>query len=332
MKENSYNTRGLIEAALMTAFITILLIITSYVPLISTIGTVVLPIPIAILYIRQNGKIASACVFVSFIITAMIFDPLTSIGAAITYGGVGITLGYCLKKKKSSYYTLILLILVSILTYVLNLAIVVLFIEKTTFMNFIQNNIDMLTKAMDQMKNNTITMYEDMGISAEKLQIIKGMLEAVNGELFILMIPAAILLISFVGAYFNFYITRLVLSKLRYEVIDILPFSKFYVTNLIGAVFIAIISIGIILNGRGIRTGRYLSIMFLSIAMLTFTLNGVAAITYYLRRKKGLTKGITAAIILISMTFGLGNIFFLVGFIEMIFDFRKLDPYRIRKV
>lgn len=332
MKENSYNTRRLIEAALMTAFITILLIIVSYAPVISTIGTVVLPIPIAILYIRQDGKIAAACIFVSFVITSMIFDPLTSIGAAITYGGVGLTLGYCVKKKKSSYYTLMLLTIVSILTYILNLVIMVLFIEKTTFIGFIQSTIDMLNKPIEEIKNNAITMYQDMGVSAEKVQTIKVLFKAFNGELFILMLPASILIIGFIGAYFNFYITRLVLSKLRYEVIDMLPFSNFYVTNLVGAAFIAIISIGIILNGRGFSFGKNVAIVFFIIAMVTFSLNGLAAVTYYLRKKKGLGKGITVAIILIGITFGLGNIFFLIGFIEIIFDFRKLDPYRIRKV
>ena len=46
MKNQKYSTKSIMEAALMSVFIIILIVITAYVPMLSMVGTAILPIPI----------------------------------------------------------------------------------------------------------------------------------------------------------------------------------------------------------------------------------------------------------------------------------------------
>lgn len=332
MKENSYNTKALVEASIITAFVVVLIIITSYVPIISALGTIILPIPIAMLYIRQDSKYTLGCIVSSFIITSLILNPITSLGAMITYGSIGITIGYCFKYNKSPYFTLVSLTLTCLIAYILNLFILIFLIENTTVTAFIRELINMTNEIMVEIKNSAMTMYKSMGMSQENLNLIEEYFKYVNGETILLTVPSVLLVYSFLGAYVNFYVTRLVLKKLKYKVINMISLKDFYVSNLAGAILIAITCIGIILNSKGIVFGKYLSQTFVHISKIILILNGIAALTYYLKYKLNFNRGMIVFIILFGVFLGMLNVLLMVGFIEMLLDFRKLDPYRIRKV
>jgi len=51
-----------------------------------------------------------------------------------------------------------------------------------------------------------------------------------------------------------------------------------------------------------------------------------------MEKKRLLSKRVTTLLIFFSFIVGLGELYFTIGFVEMIFDYRRLDPYRIRKV
>ncbi|MEG1870475.1 MAG: DUF2232 domain-containing protein, partial [Peptostreptococcaceae bacterium] len=148
----------------------------------------------------------------------------------------------------------------------------------------------------------------------------------------LIFIPVSIVVYSFISAYINYIVSRGILKNLRYNIAPMKPFSEIYITNLVGAFLIALICIGIILSGRGINVGAYLYKSVSVLLGIILQLNGIAATVYFLRRKKLLNKRSTFFVIFFSFLFGLTNMYFLIGFSEMILDFRKLDPYRIRKV
>ena len=49
MENKQYSTRAIIEAALISVIISVIMIITGYLPIVSFIGALILPIPVAIL-------------------------------------------------------------------------------------------------------------------------------------------------------------------------------------------------------------------------------------------------------------------------------------------
>jgi len=332
MEQKKYSTNAIVEAGLIAVFIAVILIVTGYAPVLSFLGVLILPIPITVLYLRQNFKTTLCCILVSTIVTSMVFDPITSVSAAINYSLVGLTLGYCIKNKKSSYYTIITLTVACILSYILSLLILAVFVEKTNLVNLIKEYINTIMNSFNSSMEQIKGYYRDMGMSNEQLQNIDKVLSSFNKDILIMMLPAAVVGYGFVSAYVNYVIASVILKKLRYEVNSLMPFSEFYISNLVGAFLIGCICIGIILNGRGVSGAEYLYKATFILLSLILSLNGIATAVYYLQRKRLMPKGTIVFIIVLSFILALGNIYLMVGFVEMILDLRRLDPYRIRKV
>ena len=91
------------------------------------------------------------------------------------------------------------------------------------------------------------------------------------------------------------------------------------------------VCIGIILSSKNIAGGKYLQNSSQILMQIVFIINGLAASTYFLRVKRNLSKLVVLLILGITIISPLGNIYFSIGLMEMAFDFRKLDPYRIRR-
>lgn len=332
MEKAKFNTNAMVEAALMAVFVIVILIVTGYVPILSFFGTLILPIPIAVLYLRQNFNVTLSCIVVSTIITALLFNPIISINAAINYALIGLALGYCIKNKKSAYFTVLMLTLACILTNILSALILLVFIEKTSLVNFLTNSANTAINSFKASFEEARNYYVNMGVNGKQLEQMDQALTMINIENMLLMLPVSILLYGFMAAYINYIVSIKILKKLRYEVEEVLPFSNFYVSNLVGAALIGITCIGIILSGKDVYGAEYFYKSMISIIRFIFILNGVAAAAYFMKKKRLLSKRVTTLLILFSFIVGLGELYFTIGFVEMIFDYRRLDPYRIRKV
>ncbi|HEY8805556.1 MAG TPA: YybS family protein [Clostridium sp.] len=334
MKNKNYSTKAIVEASLISVIISVIMIVTGYLPIVSFIGTLILPIPVAILYIRHNKKITITAIFLSIILTSLVYNPIMAIYSAITYSIIGIALGYCVKKNKKSSITLIFLAIGSVISNILTIAFSMLFIEKVGFVNFISKNLEFMKQAMKVSFNSAKSLYLQSGITPEQLKLLDKNLEMMNKidvGLILALIPATIFIFSFVSAYLNYIVARAILNKLNYKMSEILPFSRVYVSNIVGAVLIGIVCIGIILASKNITGGEYIQNSSQILVQFVFIINGLAASTYFLRVKKNLSKKIVILILGLTILSPLGNIYFSIGLMEMAFDFRKLDPYRIKR-
>ena len=74
--------------------------------------------------------------------------------------------------------------------------------------------------------------------------------------------------------------------------------------------------------------GQYMITSSELILQLIFFIDGLALITYYLMKKFKMSKKVTAIVIVLTALSSLSLFYVLAGFIDMIFDFRKLDPYK----
>ena len=161
MENKNYSTKAIVEASLISVIISVIMIITGYLPIVSFIGTLILPIPVAILYIRHNSKITITAIFLSIILTSLVYNPIMAIYSAITCSIVGIALGYCVKKNKKSSITLLFLAIGSAISNILTIAFSMLFIEKVSFMNFITNKLEFMKQInegiLESIKNNLFT-------------------------------------------------------------------------------------------------------------------------------------------------------------------------------
>jgi uncharacterized protein YybS (DUF2232 family) len=334
MKNKDYSTKAIVEASLMAVIISVIMIIIGYLPFVAFIGTLLLPIPVAILYIRHNSKITITAIFLSIILASLVYNPIIAIRSAITCSIVGIALGYCVKKNKNPSITLLFLAIGSAISNTLTLAFSLLFIEKTGFMNFVTNKVDFLKASMTDSFNQLKTIYMQAGITPKQLKILNenfDMIKKMDVMLILVVIPASIFIFSFISAYMNYIVSRAILNKLNYKMREVLPFSRVYVSNIVGAILIGIVCIGIILSSKKITGGDYILNASTILTQYVFIINGLAATTYFLRVKRKLSKPIVVIFIGLTTLSSLGNIYFSIGLMEMAFDFRRLDPYRIKR-
>jgi uncharacterized protein YybS (DUF2232 family) len=335
MENKTYSTKGIIEAALISVMISVIMIITGYIPIVSfLIGIMILPIPVAILYIRHNIKITITALFLSIVITSLMYNPVMAIYSAITYSFIGISLGYCVRENKKSSVTLLMLTIGSAISSILTLAFSLLFIEKISFMNFISRNLEFFKTGMASSLEQVKVMYIQNGITPEKLKVLDEnfqMIKSIDVALVLAVIPTSIFIGALISAWLNYTVSRAILKKLNYKMQEALPFSRVYVNNIVGAVLIGIVCIGIILSSKKIVGGNYILNSSQFLTQIIFMINGLAASTYFLREKRKFSKPVVMILLALTLLSPLSSIYFSIGLMEMAFDFRKLDPYRIKR-
>lgn len=329
--EQKINTKGLTESAIMAALISVVVILSSYFSFLYGIAMMILPIIVAVVHYRHDFKYSAGCVIVSMIITAIMFNPITAITMGVSYGIVGISLGYAVRKQYSPYKILILTVLASGIAVTVDFALTGILISGQNIFEFMRSQAtefsDIFAISIDQ----SVKMYEAMGITGQQIEMMNQMKSLITPELILMIFPAVIVIVAFLQGYVCYILLSIILKKLRYAKLEVIKFSEFYVTNLVGAALIGTMCIALILYGRGAAWGItvYNSVYMITIVILG--INGVAATQYFLTNKMMLTK--VARILIIAAVFVMGVffIFCIIGFVEMLLDFRTLDPHRLRK-
>lgn len=324
MQNRIYNTKAIIEAGLISALIVVIMLLNVYVPIFSIFGMFILPIPVTILYIRHNFKVTVGSALVSAILIAMLYDPISALTSTILFGATGMTLGYCIKHKKKFSTTILLLAIASAISVIINFSILSSFVNKDGIVALIDQNIKMMHESLNISKD----LYTKMGVPSEQFSSIEQSFAIFTTDFILRIIPAILVIMSFGSAYFNYVITKSVLKKLRYDVEEVRPFNELYINTRIGTIAVLFLIVGLLLNKNKIVAGEYVTNSSLIILQIIFVLDGLAVAAYYLKNRFKMSKMFTVLILIFTATSQLSIIYMYLGFIDMIIDFRKLDPYR----
>ncbi|EJO5348135.1 YybS family protein [Clostridium botulinum] len=322
MYNRENKTKPVIEAGLMVSLMIILIMFNLYFPVISIFVSFVLPIPIAVLYLRQDYKTTLLAILVTGIITTMIRNPIIALGTTISFGTIGYLLGYCIKKQKSIFMTIMILTAGFLLSGILILLIQVLFIDK----NVILKNINMMKESMKLTKE----FYSKAGIPKEQLEQIDKMIALLKPDIMLKVLPLSLIIAAFLSALLNYAITKKVLTKLGYNNLKSLPhISKIYINVRLVTIAAIGLLIGIILQRKSIELGDYFFITSQFIFTTLLLIDGVSTFIYYMRNKYKISKGILIFILFITVfSLNLSAFYISLGLIDTIFDFRKLDSFR----
>lgn len=329
MQNTSYSTKAIVEAGLIATLIVVIMLANVYIPIFSLLGMFILPIPVTVLYIRHNYKIALGSVVVSSAIIFIMQGPLAAVQMLILLATVGIMLGYCVKYKKSAKTTLLLLTVASIIEFMLILVILSYIVTKQGIIGFLNQN---LIKVMQQSLNITKEMYTNMGVTKEQMAVLDSMAQ-LNNINYILKNGFIILFIGgFASACLNYFVTRGILKKLKYEMEEIKPFTSFYVNSKTAAIMAILLLIGVLLNKNKMAIGESITVFGYFILQISLLLDGLALGSYYLKNKFNISR-LIANLILIFIAFSqLSIIFVYLGFMDVLFNFRKIDSHRRPKV
>ncbi|AWI07845.1 YybS family protein [Clostridium drakei] len=323
MQNRSYSTKSVVEAGLISTLIVVIMLANLYVPVLSVVGKLILPIPVIILYIRHNFKITLSAVVVSSIIVAMLSDPIQAFQCLIILATVGVTLGYCIKHKKSNSLTLIMLTIMSAIGITISFVILVHLAGK-------QGIIDFMSNQLQQSVNMTKQMYAGMGLTKEQSVILDSIYEFAKPDNLTKNFLLIISLTGFMSACLNYYVTRVILKKLKYDIVEVKSFDYFYINSKMAAIVAIFILIGVLLTKNNMSIGSSITTAGYGILQVMLLLNGAAFVLYYLRNKFNMSKLISNLILIFTILSPLLVVFVYLGLIDILVDFRKLDPNRRR--
>lgn len=332
MEDRKNNTKSIVEAGLISAIIVVLMLITGYVPIMSFMGTLILPVPVALLFIRHDIKVTLAAIAVSSIITAMLFNPIQALLSAIAFGLTGISLGYSIKKDKSSNYTLFLLAVVSLVATILTYVLTIVLIQKTTFTAFFTNFVNELNFALTESVAMAKSFYAKAGMSPDQLAQLDAMFAVFNVQFLINAFAAIMIFQALFSAYLNYVSAKAILRRLGYHMKKMTPFSQLYMNSLAGAFIVMPLPLGVYLKAKGYPLGDPILVSGQIIMQYTFLVIGLSVAVYFLKNRFKLTNGvITLIVLLVAFNVVFARIFVYLGLADMIFDFRKINPNRILK-
>ncbi|HCW04060.1 MAG TPA: hypothetical protein DGK91_05705 [Clostridium sp.] len=319
-------TRSLVEAGLLVAITVVISIFVLFVPVLGAIGSFVLPIPIAVLYIRHDFKLSLIASIVSALIVGITLGLETSLSFFALFAIIGLILGYCFKKKVKVSKSLILISFVGIVGYVI-LAIVSLLL---LYKDGLSSIADLIKTNLKESFEAYISLLGNESVTNE-IDMIREWIDNITIQSVLSLAIIGLIMMSLMQSFIYYFLTRLIIKRLNMDVIEIGEYDKVYIDNRIGALLIITVSIGAILHSRNIIIGTYIYNIAVIILIITLTVVGSAVIYYYLKNKFKINT-VAAAIIIVVILFTPLSIFIVyTGFSDLIFDFRKLDPHRLFK-
>jgi uncharacterized protein YybS (DUF2232 family) len=314
------STRALVESGLLTAVAVILVLFTMYVPIFYFIGIFIWPMPITLIYIRHNFKYSIMSLVATGLITAMTVDPMTALSITATVGFLGVALGYCVKNKKSVSNTMLIM---SVSMFV---SMIFVYLFYTLIIG--QDMIKLLLDQISQLAKIVQKTYIDAGIPKDKVDMI--MKAFFNIELYKMVIPATLILTPIAMSFFSYIISGKIFKRFGYNLEKMAPFSMWYMPAQIAIGVTLIYLISFVLYKVGPESGIKYLLNAKLIFDFVFSINGLSAIVYFLRKRE-VSKFLSIVIVLLLITSpGFQMILIYAGILDYAFNFRGLDPKRKR--
>ncbi|ERI92119.1 hypothetical protein HMPREF1982_02659 [Clostridiales bacterium oral taxon 876 str. F0540] len=330
MENKTHSAKSTVEAGLISAIIVVLMLITGYIPMIAFVGTLILPIPVAILYLRHNFKVTLTAIVVSVIITAMLFNPIQAVLSALSFGFTGMIFGYSIRKNKSAGFIILVLTLASLLAIVLNFVLTILVIQKTSFTGFFVTIVNQFNDAMKETIPMVKEIYARSGMTEEQINQALSMFNTLTPQYILNFLAAGFIIQSIISSFVNYAVSKAVLKRFGYELKKFKPFTEFYINSFIGALIVMPVPLGVLLSAKNIAIGKPILVSGQVIMQLAFLLVGVSVVSYYLKNRFKLNNALIVLIdIFLAFNPTFGTILIYLGLIDMMFDFRKINPNRI---
>jgi uncharacterized protein YybS (DUF2232 family) len=330
MENKRHNTRAIVEAGLLSAITVVLMLITIYIPVLDVVGTFILPIPITLMYIRHDAKITLTGIAASALIVSVLFNPIKAIALTVMFGLTGLTLGYCIKKDKKPTTAILFLTIATIIVLCFNVTLTALVVDKTSIANSITKTIklnsDLNIEAMEMAKG----VYTKIGAPKETIESFEKFRNMFDVNFLLSALGGMLIIGSAFSAIVNYVVTKAILTKLGYEVKRLPLFSELYIGSFAGIFIVVPVFIGTFLSSKNIPVGNSILVSGNIIMQITFLFIGISIVTYYLKNKYRLPKGIVTLIVLfLAFNPIFTTILTYVGLLDMIIDFRKINPNRV---
>lgn len=312
MNLKNKKTKAFLESLLIIALGTLFMLLgINYIPIID----ILYPAFFVILGVRNGIKYNIASIIISALLVGCFVDNYTCIHILISYVPFSIVLNYMINKRKKTQETIIVTTITFLVSYVLSLTL----LSKIAGVKFINE----IEQALQFVLKGQLDMLKEMGLSSYEMYETKGLLENMY-EYVVLIVPTMIIIFSAIAAYLNSLISILVLRKLGYGIAYVPRISYFTLPkNIIPGIIV--IYIGVFLL-KFFKIFYYQTILINVSVLISFVLflQGLSVIVFFLNRSRLHPAIRVIFVILLIISIPLSAIISIVGFLDIIFNFRGI--------
>lgn len=307
------STRPTVEGGLLIAVALVLGLASIYLPLLGAIVEFFWSVPFTILTVRQGLKRGVTGLVAATILLMLFVGPLLAIRLSITFGLVGLTIGYCIRQKQDAIRIFITALGAAFAAQVLSIA-----------MLFFVMGIDIVDTQMTMMRemfDETFSMYEQMGMDEATITEAKSTVEPTL-EAAALLMPTVVVLMAVLNTVASWWASKAILRKLEMTLPEFPKFSEWRFP--IGFLYL----MGFALIGmywgvtREISTLYQIAINANVLSMLVGFVQGVSLMSFVADRYK-ISKFLRRLIFIVVLLNGLLlQAVAFTGLFDMYFDYR----------
>lgn len=302
---------AMVEAGLLTALALVFTVVGMYVPFLGFFMPLV-GMPLALAGIRNGLKVAGLTVLASSLLAIMIGGIPTGIYVLMVGGGTAMVITYCFEKKYSMSKMVIALSIVSICGVAVSFKMATMLLGIDFFSVMDASVVDSMAmmKIFIQDETQYKQIAESMAVLTESVKIL---------------FPSSLAMSGVFLATMNIFVLRAVLKRLKIPFVPAKPFNEFAYDKsvLIGTSLIMILS-----YLAGVAGIVDLTVLFANVVVIiafAFSIQGASVFDYFLSKRK-VSKGLKIFIIAFLFIAFNGIIFIgLIGWFDVIFNFRKLE-------
>ncbi len=307
-------TRALTEGALLAALTIVLYVADIYTKLL----LYVIPVPVAILVVRNGMRTGAIATAVSALGVSLILGPIDGLIVLVRVGFIGIALGALLARKRSWLITLAGTAVASLTAFVSDF----LLISWSTGLS----PAAMAQKVQEtfvEAGQRTMELYQKMGVPQESLGMIGQMTENIPVWLKTFL-PAVLAIGALFSAAIAYAAARWILIRMKRDVEAVPPFADWRIDwrwawGLIGALVL-----GYAIPGVNLGFVRSLAVNAVVVYVMVYTVQGIAVL-WSLLGSMNVPKGLRTVIaVFLYLTPPLNWLLPMVGLLDGWLDFRKL--------
>lgn len=305
-------TNGITEAAIITAIMTILVIVGN---LMFPVIILLYPIPFIILGVRHKTQYNIYSILISSILIGVLMDIFTGVFIFLEFGLLSIIITYMINRKYKPQQILIGSSIVTLVSTLLSLSI----IEYITGVSFLSQINTFLADNLQFQLN----ILKDMDISSYEMSFIKDALMA-TVEYIIIIIPASLIIVSVFIVYINYWMATAILKRLGFKTVDIPMFSNFRLpSNIIMGSIVILAAASVI---RYMKLFYYETIFINTFLLISFVffIQGLSVVVFLVNRGKMNRIVKIILIILIIINVPLSLVVSIIGLLDVGIDFRRL--------
>jgi uncharacterized protein YybS (DUF2232 family) len=304
-----------VEAALLAALTVVFCLATIYIPLLGMVTGFFWPVPIVLLAVRHDFRLASLATIVAGLLVGMLAGPLTALSMFLGLGVLGLVLGSSIRRRVPPLQAVALgaiALLVSLIVFfVFSLAVIGI--------NPLQDYLAMYQESMEGVLN----FYKGLGLDSDTLSRMEETLSQTLSMMRYL-VPMALVAGSATLSFLNFTLARAVLGRLGSSYPGFPPFASWHFPRTVAYGYIAGIAALMMGNYYGQELFTHIGLNIQAIFQLALLLQGIAVAWYFMMRFNVPAALRIIGLVLVFFTPFFSQMLFFLGLFDTFFDFRHL--------